>query len=462
MSELLSKLEQIVGPNGLITGDDVQSRPADWTGQLICTAEAIVRPATAEELSAVLRLCNECEQPVVAAGGLTGLVKGAAASKEELLISFERMTEIEGIDPIGRTMTVQAGAPLQKVQEAAAEKDLLYAVDLGARGSATIGGNISTNAGGNQVIRYGMTRAHVLGVEAVLADGTILSSMNSLLKNNAGYDLKQLFIGSEGTLGLVTRAVLQLAPLPKSENTAFVGLKDFTSVTDFFQFAGARLGGALTAFEVLWKEHYQLIAIDSKRHTPPLGADHEFYVVIESTGADEEHDDIAFAAALEDTIEKEIVSDAVIASSKAQRNAIWAIREDIEALLGALFPCAVFDVSLPIKEMQTYTENLKTAIKSEWGDAARIIIFGHLGDGNLHIAISVRPWSDETHAQVEELVYEPLAKIGGSISAEHGVGLEKRAYLHLSRRPEEIALMRTLKSTLDPKGILNPGKIFTV
>ncbi len=460
MSDLLNRIGDITGPKGLITGEDVHQRPADWMGQTRCNALAIVRPASTRELSQIMKICHELGQPVVAMGGLTGLVQGSAASPDEIVISFERMTDIENIDPIGRTITVQTGAPMQKVQEAAEEAGLMFAVDLGARGSATIGGNIATNAGGNQVIRYGMMREHVLGLEAVLADGTVVSSMNTLLKNNSGYDLKQLFIGSEGTLGLVTRAVLKLAPRPRSDNTAMVAVPDFAALTDFFRHVGDKLGGALTSFEVMWKEHYELVAIESGRHTPPLDAGETFYVVIEATGNDPDIDTDLFTRVLEQAVEAELVNDAAIASSKAQRDAIWNIREDIEALGKALLPAAVFDISLPITNMEAYVDRLKVSVRATWGDNARLIIFGHLGDGNLHVAISPRPWSDEAREQAEKMVYEPLAEIGGAVSAEHGIGLEKRDYLHLSRSQEEIALMRSLKMALDPKSILNPGKIF--
>lgn len=460
MSVLLRKIEKIVGPIGLLTGEDANSRPGDWLGQSKCQAKAIVRPASTEELSQIMRLCHQANQSVVAAGGLTGLVHGADAGADELLISLERMTTVEAVDPIGRTLIVQAGAPLQKVQEAARESGLMFAVDFGARSSATIGGIIATNAGGNQVLRYGMMREQVLGIEAVLADGTIVSSMNTLLKNNTGYDLKQLFIGSEGTLGLVTRAVLRLLPQPKSENTALVAVESFDALTGFFRHLGEHFGGALTAFEVMWKEYYQLIAVDSGRHLPPLEPGAAFYIVVQSNGNDAEHDGEKFVSVLAGASESGLISDAAIAASKAQRDAIWNIREDIAGLTQALMPGAAFDVSLPIGKMNTYVEGLRRAIKRKWGDAAAHVVFGHLGDGNLHILVAPQPWSDEARHEVERLVYEPLASIGGSVSAEHGIGLEKRSWLHLSRSPEEIALMRTLKTALDPKGILNPGKIF--
>ena len=460
MTDIISRLAAILDKGGLITGADVAARPADWMGFSTCQAKAVVRPKNTEQLSEVMKTCHAVGQSVVAAGGLTGLVHGADATDQDILISFERMTDVESLDPVGRTMTVQSGAQLQKVQEAAEAEGLLFSVDLGSRGSATIGGNIATNAGGNQVLRYGMMRDHVLGLEAVLADGTILSSMNQLIKNNSGYDLKHMFIGAEGTLGFVTRAVLRLHPRPTTENTALVAIADFESLSRFFGFIGQNIGGDLTAFEVMWSDYYQTIAVDSGRHVAPIPGGHAYYVIVEANGCDSIRDAERFVEILGQAVEQELVTDAVIASSKAQRNAIWAIREDFEGLLATVFPAAVFDISLPINEMEKYIVGLRERLKENWGDAARLIIFGHLGDGNLHVIVSPRPWDDAARALAEKAVYEPLAAIGGSISAEHGIGLEKRKWLHLSRSPEELSLMRLLKQALDPKGILNPDKIW--
>jgi len=446
--------------DGLLLGDDVTARPTDWHGQGNCKAKAVIRPKTTQQLSDVMKLCHGANQTVVAEGGLTGLVHGVEPAHDDIVISFERMTDVEQIDPVGRTMIVQAGAPLQKAQEAAAKEGLLFAVDLGARGSATIGGNIATNAGGNQVLRYGMMRENILGLEAVLADGTIISSMNSLLKNNSGYDLKQLFIGAEGTLGFVTRAVLRLHPETATQNTALLAIPDFDSLVTFFQTMGAKLGESLTAFEVMWGEFYEIITVESKRHTPPLPLGSPYYVIVDSRGNDTERDADYFTSLLGETIEDGLVSDAVIASSETQAMAIWAIREDIEALFHVMFPAAAFDVSLPIQEMEKYVANLRQSLIDAWGDAVKFCIFGHLGDGNLHIVVSPRPWTDDVQSIAEAIVYKPLQAIGGSISAEHGIGLEKRDWLHISRSPEEIALMKTLKHALDPKGLLNPGKIW--
>ena len=457
--ELLTEIRSIVGAGGVLTGDDLTTRAGDWLGLTTCQAKAVIRPRSTAELSTVMQLCHAARQPVIGTGGMTGLVHGTDAAGHELQISFERMRSVISVDPVGRTMLVEAGTPLQAVHEAAAEHGLRYPVDLGSRGSCTIGGNISTNAGGNTVIRYGMTRDNVLGLEAVLADGTVISSLNTLLKNNAAYDLKQLFIGSEGTLGLVTRAVLKLQPLPASEGTALVALDSFDAVMAFFAHCGRRLGGLLSSFEVMWQSHYEMIAVNSGRHNPPLPGGHGFYAIVEATGTDAERDEALFAEVLGEALEQGHARDAVIAASKAQAAAIWGIREDIEGLFGAMAPSCTFDVSLPIAAMDDYVTALTAAAHAEWGADTRVVVFGHLGDGNLHILVAPRPWSDEAPHRVEALVYEPLRALGGSISAEHGIGLEKRYWLDVSRTPAEIALMRTLKTALDPLELLNPGKV---
>ena len=457
--DLLNELRVIVGDGGVLTGEDLTTRAADWLGLSTCQAKAVIRPRSTAELSAVMQRCHAVRQPVIGTGGLTGLVHGTDAQGHEIQISFERMRSVISVDPVGRTMLVEAGTPLQVVHEAAAAHGLIYPVDLGSRGSCTIGGNISTNAGGNTVVRYGMTRDNVLGLEAVLADGTVISSLNTLLKNNAAYDLKQLFIGSEGTLGLVTRAVLKLYPQPLSEGTALVALDSFDAVMAFFAHCGRRLGGLLSSFEVMWQSHYELIAVNSGRHNPPLPGGHGYYAIVEATGTDAERDEALFAEVLGEALEQGHASDVVIAASKAQRAAIWGVREDIEGLFGALTPSCTFDVSMPIAAMDDYVLKLTAAAHAEWGADTRVVVFGHLGDGNLHILVAPRPWSAEAPHKVETLVYEPLRALGGSISAEHGIGLEKRAWLNVSRTPEEIALMHTLKAALDPLGLLNPGKV---
>ncbi len=460
MEKLLQTLRDIVGDNGLLTGDDVSARPLNWLGQGNRQALAIVRPSSTQEVSQIMKACNAARQCVVTLGGMTGLVGGTDSTPDDILLSLERMTNIEDIDPLGKTVIAQAGAPLQKVQEAVTDAGLQFALDLGARGSCTVGGNIATNAGGNQVLRYGMMREQVLGLEVVLADGTIISSMNALLKNNTGYDLKHLFIGSEGTLGIVTRAVLRLHPRALSTNTALVAVNSFEMLTSFFALMGEQLSGGLTAFEVMWQDHYQLIAVKSGRHSAPLPADYKYYIVVEQQGVHPERDSEQFSAALEMAVQQELLVDAVLSQSETQAQSIWNIREDIEGLTIALTPALGFDISLPIKHMDAYVSDLQQNVSKTWGTAAQTIIFGHLGDGNLHVVISVGDGSETTFTTIKQMVYQPLQAIGGSVSAEHGIGLEKKDYLALSRSKEEIALMQKFKNMLDPSGILNPEKIF--
>ena len=459
MNTLLKDIEGIVGSAGMLLGEDVTGRSDSWPPMGGCQAKAIIRPASTREVSEVLKLCHAAGQGVVTHGGLTGLVGGARAGQDDIVLSLERMNGIETVDKINRTVTVDAGVPLQRVHEASEEVDLLFPLDLGARGSCTIGGNISTNAGGNSVIRYGMIRDQLLGVEAVLADGTIISSLNGVIKNNTGYDLKQLFIGSEGTLGIVTRAVLRLRPLPRSCNTAMVAIENFEQVGRFLRDMDSALGGTMSAFEVMWNDFYRLIVGDGNKHGQPLGSDHGFYVLLESTGGHEESDKVRFEGALEEAFESELIVDAVIAQSKQQRENLWAIRDDIEGLTQILWPPIVFDISLGIPQMADYVDEVRQQLADRWPDSI-MVVFGHLGDGNIHLGITVGSHDpDEVHA-VEAIVYEALGRRQGVISAEHGIGLDKREYLKHSRSSDEIVLMKTLKQALDPKGILNPGKIF--
>jgi FAD/FMN-containing dehydrogenase len=449
-------LVDIVGADGVLTGEDVRSRSVSWADHGPCQALAIVRPSGTAQVSRVLAACNAARQPVVTMGGLTGLVRGCVAGPGEIALSLERMNRVESIDPVGRTMTVQAGVPLQTVQEEAEKHGLLYPVDFGARGSAHIGGSVATNAGGNGVIRYGMTRESVLGLEAVLADGTVIPAMNRMIKNNAAYDLKQLFIGTEGTLGVITRLVLRLRELPRSTQTALVACARFADVTTLLKRMDGALGGTMSAFEVMWNEFYRLVTTPPARGTPPIAQDHPYYVLIESSGGDETRDQARFEEALGTEIEAGTVVDAVIATSKAQRESLWALRDDVEQFFRLGMP-VTFDVSLPVPEMETYVAGVLDRLAGEWPDYRRFV-FGHLGDGNLHV-IACGPPSLQARHGIERCVYEPLAERNGSVSAEHGIGLEKQPWLPLSRSPAELMLMRSIKRTLDPNGILNPGRV---
>jgi FAD/FMN-containing dehydrogenase len=459
MSEpaLIEALHAIVGDAGLVLGEELSQRPAGFMRPDTVQARILVRPKDTAEVAAALKLCNQHKRPVVTHGGLTGLVHGADTAPADLVLSLERMRAIEEIDPLQRIAVVQAGVTLQSLQEEAERHELGFPLDLGARGSATLGGNAACNAGGNRVIRYGMTRAMVLGLEAVLADGTVISSMNRMIKNNAGYDLKHLFIGAEGTLGVITRLVLRLTEKPRSQNVALVAIGSFAALTAFLKHADRALGGTLSAFEVMWNDFYRLVTTPPAKSAPPLADSHPYYVLVESLGGDQEADNARFVAALEAAGEAGLIADAAIAQSERERAAIWALRDDVMQVLRHGRPIT-FDVSLPIAAMEDYAIEIRSALGARWPDH-HCWIFGHLGDGNLHVVIR-QPDGEAARAEVERIVYQPLAKIGGSVSAEHGIGLEKKPYLHLSRSQAEIALMRSLKQTMDPNNILNPGKIF--
>jgi FAD/FMN-containing dehydrogenase len=452
---LLDKIEAIVGEGGLLTGADVLARNP---GVFMSTigADAIVRPASCSQVSAVLRLCNAARQPVVVQGGMSGWVRATESKSGEIALSLERMNAIESVDPVNRTAVVQAGVVLETLQNHLEQFDLSFPLDLGGRGSCQVGGNAATNAGGMRVIRYGMMRDQILGIEAVLADGRIVSSMNRMIKNNTGYDLKQLFIGSEGTLGVITRLVLRLRERAKSSNTALISAHKFDQIAGLLRHMDGALGGLLSAFELVDNSFYRVNTAQD-RHGAPLPPDKPFYAIIESLGPSQVRDTELFEDALARAAEAHLFDEAVIARSEKERAAIWNIREDLEHIVREFKPFYAFDVSLPVGDMELYMRRVTEALRKKWPSGS-IAFLGHVGDGNLHIAIGAGA-AEDRHA-VESCVYLPLRDIGGSISAEHGIGLEKKPWFSISRSDDEIDVMRGIKQFLDPRGILNPGKIF--
>jgi FAD/FMN-containing dehydrogenase len=459
MSSIVDLLLQAVGKDAILTPIEAAERPASrWLSTDSLTCKALALPNSTSEVAAILRLCHQHGQTVVPHGGLTNVVGGVTTTSDDIALSLERMNVIEQIDLQNKTITVQAGTILQDVQKAVAETGLLFPLDLGAKGSCMIGGNISTNAGGLQALRYGVMRQLVLGLEVVLADGTVVSSMNKMLKNNAGYDLKHLFIGSEGTLGVITKAILKLEDAPKSKNTALIGLTNFGKAIDFLQAAKRELASKLTTYEIIWQDYYRLMTSPPSTFTPPLSQQYPYYVLMEALGQNQEIDEIHFQTLLENSLEEGLIEDAALAKSQQELDWFWGIREKVDFVFQVHQPVFLFDVSLPITDMELYIQTVINDLKSIW-PYVHFYSFGHMGDGNLHLFVSCGENTLSTRHQVEEIVFLPLQKIGGSITAEHGIGLEKKPWLHLSRTPEEIALMRTLKHALDPKGILNPGKV---
>ncbi len=442
----------------MLIGDDVRDFEFVWKTYDSCDAKAIVYPASTDQLAAVLRLCNKSGQTVVPFGGLTGLVQGCQTSPEDIALSLEKMNQIEELDTTAHTMTVQAGVTMQQAQEAAESGELFFPVDIGARGNCMLGGNVATNAGGTKVIRYGMMRDSVLGLEAVLADGTIISSMNRYIKNNSGFDLKQLFIGTEGVLGIITRIVFRLVVKPRSHNVALLACTSFEDVVAILSISKESLGSTLCGFEVMWGSFYKKAVKPTGPLDSPLSTDYALYAIVESMGTNPEGDDREFESEMSEIFEGDLALDGVIAKSGKERDAIWAIRGQVEWLVAEALN---FDVSLRSADVGQYVSEVSDRIEEAVPNAL-VAAFGHLGDNNIHISV-LADGCRTTHSHViEKHVYDSLIPFDGAISAEHGIGLEKKPYLSISRTAEEIELMKSLKKMMDPKNILNPGKVISL
>jgi len=459
MNSVVEEISQAIGKEKVLRSDQISERfDHVWNTDKPLQAKAVVLAKSTEDVSAVLKICNAANQSVVMHGGLTNLVGSTRCSPDEIVLSLEKMNTILDIDVQSRSMTVESGCILETIQQAAAEKSMLFPLNFGAKGSAQIGGCVGTNAGGLRVLRYGMTRNLILGMEAVLADGTIISSLKKIIKNNSGYDLKHLMIGSEGTLGIVTKVVLKLEEATKSRNSAFVGFNTFDKLVDFLKFADKRLGGTLSAFELLWNGAYKVLTTEPSQMKPPLPYDFKYYVLFESMGGNVEKDNLLFMEILEDAMEREIILEAAPAYTEADLEWFWNIREDVGVINAVCTIDQHFDVSLPISKIDAYVDKvLEEVVKIEGVD--NCYAFGHVADGNIHFIVDKQNASDALRMAINEVVYPPLADFNGSVSAEHGIGLDKKPYLSICRTPEEIATMRLIKQTLDPKGILNPGKI---
>ena len=454
MNNTIKQLIGKLGPDVILTGADISGKyHADSSGETARPPVAVARPASTAQVSDILRICSAANQKVVVQGGLTGLCGGATPQEEEVALSLERLSGIEELDQASMTMTVLAGTPLQAIQDAADAAGFLFPLDLGARGSCNIGGNISTNAGGNEVIRFGMTRNLILGLEVVLADGTVISSLNKMLKNNAGYDLKHLFIGTEGTLGVVTRAVLRLFAKPEGRSTALVALESFEDVVRFLHFMSREFSGSLSSFEVMWDSYYDYIIEHVPTVSSPFDERYPIYVLTEIS---DRPGNSILEDALAGELEQDRILDAVICKSERERAAVWAIRDGVGEAMAVIMDNANFDVSVPINAMADFLNQLETEIKALLPDTA-LLVFGHIGDGNLHLVFTVDRKEDKK--TIYDVVYRQVGAYNGSISAEHGIGMMKRSYLHQSRSAEEIALMKLLKKTLDPNNILNPGRV---
>ena len=460
VQEALSQLQRKLGAQAVLLGDDVPARNGnDWSASLPQAPLAVVRPIDASGVSEAVLACRKARLCYVPQGGLTGLRRGASPEAGWVAISLERMTGIEEIDPASATMTVRAGTSLETIQKAADERGMFFPLDLGSRGSCAIGGNLSTNAGGNRVIRYGMTRELVLGLEVVLPDGTVMTSLNKLIKNNAGYDLKHLFVGSEGTLGIITRAVLKLYPKPRSTMAALCAVPDYAAVLALLNAARSGLGPLLSAFEVMWPDYWDVITNRAGVRSP-VGTGHGLYVLIEAQGTDEATDAPRFEGWLAELLERGMLSDAAVSQSVAQTQAFWAVRDICSEFGQVLGPHIPYDIGLAVAGMDEFVRRCKAALASGI-PGCDSVYYGHIGDGNLHLVSWVPRLSvdQQPKEEMDQIVYGLVRVMGGSVSAEHGIGTLKKKWLGHARSEAEIALMRTLKAALDPDGLLNPGKV---
>jgi len=464
---LRARLDAAVGGEQVLTeASDVAPYVSDWRGRYHGRALAVVRPANTDQVSTVVRTCAELGVPIVPQGGNTGQCGGATPDERgnAIVLSLSRMNRVRAVDPANATLTVEAGMPLALVQEAAANEGLMFPLSLASEGSCTIGGNLSTNAGGHAVLRFGNTRDLVLGIEVVLADGRIWDGLRGLRKDNTGYDLKQLFIGAEGTLGIVTAAVLKLYPAPKTRGTALAAVQDVATAIRLLTELRQALGDRITGFELM--SAYSL-ALSRKYHPslPDPCPGSPWYALVQ---VDDNAPDSGVSAqlerALQAALESGIVQDATIAQSGEQARALWALRENIAEAQRRDGPNIKHDISVPVSAIARFLDEAGRELKAAL-PGIRFVTFGHLGDGNLHYNLAapegVAPDSFLANTTLaNRIVHDLVATHGGSISAEHGIGQQKRDELARYKSTVELELMRAVKHALDPSGILNPGKIF--
>jgi FAD/FMN-containing dehydrogenase len=462
--DLLARFTAIVGPKYAVTSpQDQEPYLVEMRDLYHGHTPVVLRPGSVAEVAAILELANETKTAIVPQGGNTGLVGGQIPHHGEVVLSLTRLDKIREVDPISNTMTVEAGVTLQRAREAAAAAGRLYPQLLPSEGTCTIGGNLATNAGGVAALAHGIARSHALGLEVVLADGRVLHNLNKLKKDNTGYDLKNLFIGSEGTLGIITAASLRLVPRPRSIETAFVGVPSPQAAVDLLGIASERTSCGVTSFELMARSGVDAVVKHDASSRNPLAGPHPWYVLIELSAQARTGLREVLEGILSEGQQKGLVLDATIADSLGQGKAFWRIREmfgEVQRHIGASIK---HDVSVPVAAIPVFIEEVNAAV-SKLIPGCRPLPFGHVGDGNIHYNVTQPEGADKEKFlvrwdEVNAVVFAVVKKFGGSISAEHGVGVMKRDILPLYKDPVALELMRGLKRMLDPNGILNPGKV---
>ncbi|MGV8806083.1 MAG: FAD-binding oxidoreductase [Polaromonas sp.] len=457
-AEFLGALRALVGSAQVRTGAEVQAMNPGWHPDNLA-AGVVVLPASTAEVAAVVRLCAQHRVPIVPQGGRTGLVGGAISHPGEVIVSLARMQAIERLDPVSRIAVVQGGATLEALQQAAALERLEPGIDIPARGSATIAGMVSTNAGGIMAFRNGVMRHRVLGLEAVLADGSIYSDLTQVVKNSAGYDLKHLLIGAEGTLGIVTRVVIKLDPVPAASATALLGLPSVAATLQVIRWALDIDAGHLRAAEALWQDYIRLTAEGLQWREPGMELDQPIYLLLSLGGSQEAALQEAFEGLFEQVLEQFPDATGIVASSARQERELWRLREDTDFMYRAHPGAPSYDVSVPLSRLADYVEQVQRGLTAI-DPALRPYLFGHLADGNVHIVLNrPGPLASELSAQIEAVLYAPLRALGGSFSAEHGVGSKRIAAMFDTLDPVKLATMAHIKQLLDPHKLLNPGKV---
>ncbi|KAI1818781.1 hypothetical protein GGS20DRAFT_526824 [Poronia punctata] len=463
--DLLGKESAIVdGVTADVSVEDMEPYNGDWMRKYRGHCKLVLKPGSTEEVSKILKYCNDNMLAVVPQGGNTGLVGGSVPVFDEIVISTSRMNQIRSFDEVSGVLVADAGVVLQVADQFLADKGYLFPLDLGAKGSCHIGGNLSTNAGGLRLLRYGSLHGTVLGIQAVLPDGTIVDDLCTLRKNNTGYDLKQLFIGGEGTIGMITAVSIQCPQRPKAVNVAFLGADSYEKIQQTFREAKSQLSEILSAFELM-DSYSQDMVHRVRQNQRPLDGQHPFYCLIETSGSNTEHDAEKLEKFLEDVMSKEIIADGVLAQDETQIKSLWSQREGITESVGHFGGTYKYDVSIPLKDLYRLVDETRERIEAAGlkGDTdeypvVEVVGYGHMGDCNLHLNVAVRRYDKRVEEVLEPFVYEWIGKVNGSISAEHGLGIAKKKYLGYSRNDTMIDLMKQIKKLYDPNGIMNPYK----